>query len=332
MGGGETAEIVLLDRIGQADRRQGMIDEVRAGLTAGRKELSPKYFYDRRGSELFEEITRLDEYYQTRAERSILERIVPHLATDYPFTDLIEFGSGSSAKTRLLLETLSQDGPLRSYHPIDVSRDFLLETAHGLAEDFPSLDIRPVLGDFADGLEQIETSGPTLSIFLGGTIGNLYPEEAVRFLATVRDGMGSGDALLLGCDLVKDPARLHAAYNDSRGVTAAFNRNVLTVLNRELQSRFELDTFAHYAPYNPPEQRIEMHLVSLRRQSVDLGLLGATIELGEGESILTEISRKFTRRSAGDMLEAARFRIEEWWTDPEENFALALAVPTGGRG
>lgn len=321
------AEINLLDRIGIEDHRQSMIEEIDAGLRSSPKEIPPKYFYDRRGSELFEEITRLDEYYQTRTERSILESIVGTLADRYPFTDLIEFGSGSSVKTRLLLDTLSERGSLRAYHPIDVSRDFLVETATILADDYPKLDINPVLGDFADGLAGIETSGPSLVAFLGGTIGNLYPEEAVAFLSTIREGMTSGDGLLLGCDLVKEPAILHAAYNDPRGVTAAFNRNVLHVLNRELGGEFDPETFSHYAFYNPGPQQIEMHLISRCEQSVRIDLLDCSVSFGEGESIRTEISRKFTRNSATRMLADGGFLLREWWTDPDDLFALALAVP-----
>ena len=323
-------EITLLDRIGTTDHHQVMIREVGAGFRNVRKEISPKYFYDRNGSELFEEITRLDEYYQTRTERAILESVAPELSRGYGFTDLVEFGSGSSEKTRILLDALSGDGSLRTYHPIDVSRDFLLETADVLAADYPDLDVSPVLGDFADGIDGIETSGPTLAAFLGGTIGNLYPEEGVRFLATVREGMGQGDGLLLGCDLVKDPAMLHAAYNDRAGITAAFNRNVLHVLNRELDGEFDPDSFHHYAFYNPRRQWIEMHLVSRHRQSIRIGKLDLTVGFEEGESLLTEISRKFTRDSVLRMLSDGGFRLREWWSDPDDLFALVLAVPQTG--
>ena len=326
--------ITMTDRsrtTGSGDEREQMAREVEEGLSCAQKELSPKYFYDRRGSELFEEITRLDEYYQTRTESAILRDLLQQRSDLERFTDLIEFGSGNSEKTRLLLRSLSDNGSLVTYHPIDVSGEFLRATAAGLLADFPDLSIEPVIGDFADGLDGIEPDGPALSIFLGGTIGNLYRHEAVTFLERVRAGMGENDAFLIGLDLVKDPARLHAAYNDAGGVTEAFNRNVLRVINRELGGAFDEESFAHYAFYNPEDQRIEMHLMSRCDQSIAIAELDRSIRFAEGETIRTEISRKFTRESATGLLADAGFEVASWWSDPGNLFALALAVPSGSR-
>ena len=325
----KTAErLQLLERSVQGDHLEEMRIDVASGLARTQKELSPKYFYDKRGSELFEEITRLEEYYQTRTEKQILNAIVGELAELYGFTDLIEFGSGNSEKTRLLLEVLGDRGSLQTYHPIDVSRTFLLDTAETLLNDFPTLELRPVVGDFAGGLDGVESAGPALAIFLGGTIGNLYRHEAIEFLRQVRAGMRPDDAFLIGLDLVKDPARLHAAYNDPQGVTAAFNRNVLHVINRDLDGTFNPELFDHYAFYNPEDQRIEMHLMSRVEQNVPIGALGTSVRFREGETIRTEISRKFTRESAEELLGTSGFTLRSWFTDENALFALALVVPT----
>ena len=320
--------IVLLDRSTDVDTRAMMADEVRTGLTAHPKTLSPKYFYDLHGSDLFEEITALPEYYQTRTEREILRRIAPELAGGYGFRHLIEFGSGSSEKTRILLDAFSATGRLHAYHPLDVSRDFLLETSDELARDYPGISILPVVGDFADGLDRIERDGPAMILFLGGTIGNLYPDETIDFLRRVARDMAPGDGFLIGLDLVKEPARLHAAYNDARGVTAAFNRNVLAVINRELDGTFDPERFDHYAFFNPNASRIEMHLISREDQTVRLGAIDLDVAFDEGESILTEISRKFTRATAERALSAAGLEVVAFHTDPEHLFAVVHAIKT----
>lgn len=321
----------MLDQLRVIDRsgREGgslhdrMIADVRQGLSGAEKELPPVYFYDRRGSELFEEITRLDEYYQTRTERSILERIAPDLAGP---VDLVEFGSGNSEKTRVLLRAMAGEGGLQTYHPVDVSRRFLLDAASDVSDAFPDLDVVPVVGDFHDGLAQIDRNGPALILFLGGTIGNLSPDEAEAFLRQVAEGMGPEDRFVVGFDLVKDPARLHRAYNDARGVTAEFNRNVLVVLNRELGAAFDPSAFDHYAFYDPRLRQIEMHLVSRRDQEVTVEGADMVVSFLEGESIRTEISRKFSRRTVEDLLGRAGLALDTWSTDEADLFALAGAV------
>ncbi len=316
--------IEILDRSRHSDYKAELAKDVCRGLERFPKELFPKYFYDERGSKLFEQITELPEYYQTRTERALLESIAPELAGEYSFTEMIEFGSGSSAKTRLLLDNMTSVGLLERYVPIDVSRDFLVATAEQLDVHYP-IHVTPVVGDFLDGLEHIERSGPALVIFLGGTIGNLYRNDAASFLSKIAEGMGEEDALLMGVDLVKDPYLLHLAYNDSQGITAKFNKNVLHVLNRELGGCFDPDSFCHYAFYNPDDTRIEMRLVSGINQSIPINHLDIEVIFEEGESILTEISRKFTKASAERLLKDAGLRMTEWWSDSEKLFGLLLA-------
>lgn len=315
----------VVDRSRPVDYLAALAHDVRQGFAGESKELSPKYFYDERGSQLFERITTLPEYYQTRTERGILERLAPELARDFGFSTMIEFGSGSSAKTRVLLDAFTDAGSLERYIPIDVSRDFLVAAAERLSADYEGLAIEAVVGDFNDGLDKIERSGPGLVLFLGGTIGNFYRSDAVAFLARVAAGMRPDDMLLMGVDLVKDPALLHAAYNDSQGVTAEFNRNVLRVINAGLGGEFDPEEFWHYAFYNPDDMRIEMRLVSRCDQQVHIRLLDADVAFREGESILTEISRKFTRSSAESLLGDAGLQLRAWHTDASKLFGLCLA-------
>lgn len=315
----------VINRSVAGDFLADLARDVRQGLTGEHKELSPKYFYDENGSKLFEEITTLPEYYQTRTERTMLEELAPELARDFGFSEMIEFGSGSSAKTRVLLNALTAAETLERYIPIDVSRDFLVESAEHLAAEYEGLCIEAVVGDFNDGLEGIERKGAGLILFLGGTIGNFYRRDAVAFLSRVAEGMRADDCLLMGVDLVKDPAALHAAYNDSRGVTAQFNRNVLHVINRELGGHFAPEQFWHYAFYNPDDTRIEMRLISQCDQRVRIDALDTEIAFREGESILTEISRKFTRFSTEELLRDAGLQLQAWRTDSEERFGLCLA-------
>jgi L-histidine N-alpha-methyltransferase len=303
-----------------------MLAEVAAGLAAPQKELPPKYFYDHRGSELFEEITRLPEYYPTRTERALLEAWMPRLINDIGASSLVELGAGSAEKSRIILSAMRAAGSTGVYVPIDVSASFLNQTATRLRRDYPGLVVEPVVADIAEDFSP--PSGlphPALYAFLGGTIGNFYPPQAIRLLGRVRAAMKVNDRFLMGVDLRKDVRRIEAAYNDSQGVTAAFNRNMLLVLNHELGSDFESDKFEHLAFYEPVNHRIEMHLVSTVEQVVrvpGIGLIG----FAAGESIRTEISCKHSRASVAELFAAAGLRIESWWPDPEALFALVIGA------
>lgn len=308
-----------------ADHRAALAEDVRRGLSLELKELPPKYFYDELGSDLFEKICDLPEYYQTRTERSIIERIAGELVACYRPRTLVEFGSGSSVKTRLLLTAMEEAGTLSRYVPIDISREMLVATAESLVREYPELKVDAVIGDFNDGLPEMEGEGPSLVIFLGSTIGNFRHHEALAFLRKVSAHMREDDLFLLGVDLVKEPATLNAAYNDSAGVSAEFNLNVLRVINRQLGGRFDLATFAHYAFYNPGESQIEMHLASLVDQTVRIDDLDMTVDFHRGETILTEISRKFTRQSAERLLTDSGFIPLDFYTDPSRLFGLCLA-------
>ncbi len=317
--------ITIEERSEPEDRRTGLARDVRAGLLGRPKELPPKYFYDEQGANLFEEICELPEYYQTRTEGAILRSIAAGLVAEHRPTALVEFGSGSSVKTRALLGAMRDAGTLERYIPIDISREMLLATAESLVAEYPGLRVDGVIGDFNDGLPDLRAGTRHLIIFLGSTIGNFHPEDALAFVRRVAGKMGEEDLFLLGVDLVKDPAILHAAYNDAAGVTAAFNLNMLRVINRELGGAFEPESFRHYAFFNPGESRIEMHLASLIEQSVMIDHLDLAIPFTRGETILTEISRKFTRRSVGGLLDDGGMELLDIHTDQEDLFALCLA-------
>jgi len=302
--------------------------DVRAGLGANPKTLPPKWFYDERGSALFEEITRLPEYYPTRAERAILAQRADEIATRTGADTLVELGSGTSEKTRLLLDALARAGTLRRFVPFDVSEKTLRNAAGAIAHDYDGIGVHAVVGDFEHHLSRIPTGGRRVVAFLGGTIGNLAPEPRARFLAEVARGLADGDALLLGTDLVKDTGRLVAAYDDRAGVTAEFNRNVLRVLNRELDADFDVDEFAHVARWDPDEEWIEMRLRAERDQVVTIGRLEMEVRFAAGEELRTEISAKFRREGVARELAAAGLELAEWWTDPAGDFALSLSLPT----
>ena len=304
--------------------------DARAGLTATPKTLPPKWFYDAAGSELFEKITALPEYYPTRAEREILRAEAGPIAAASRAATLVELGSGSSEKTRLLIDALRAAGTLRRYVPVDVSEQALLAAASALFSDYPGLEVDGVVSDFDDYLDLGaggDRDGPRLVAFLGSTIGNLLPAERASFLARIRSGLSSQDRLLLGTDLVKDPAVLVAAYNDEAGVTAAFNKNVLAVLNHELGADFDLDNFEHVARWDPDQEWIEMRLRTVGPQTVHLPAIDLTVSFGDGEEMRTEISAKFRREGVAAELTAAGFRPEHWWTDRQQRFGLSLAVP-----
>lgn len=317
--------ITIEERSEPEDLRTGLARDVRAGLLGRSKELSPKYFYDERGANLFEEICELPEYYQTRTEGAILRSIAAGLVAEHRPTALVEFGSGSSVKTRALLGAMRDAGTLERYIPIDISREMLLATAESLVAEYPGLRVDAVIGDFNDGPPDLRAGTRHLIIFLGSTIGNFHPEDALAFVRRVAEKMGEDDLFLLGVDLVKDPAILHAAYNDAAGVTAAFNLNILRVINRELGGAFEPESFRHYAFFNPGESRIEMHLASLIDQGVAVDELDTTIPFTRGETILTEISRKFTRRSVEGLLDDGGMELLAIHTDRDDLFALCLA-------
>jgi L-histidine N-alpha-methyltransferase len=308
------------------DRHLELAFEVRRGLTRLPRELPSRYFYDARGSELFEEITRLPEYYPTRAEAAILERSAHEIVLLTRPDVMVELGAGSCAKTRLLIDEAQRRG-LRQFVPLDISTAAVEDAVQELAETFPALPVHGLVGDFRDQLGSIPRIGSQLVLFLGSTIGNFEESERLAFLRTVRSLMRRGDHFLLGVDLVKDERTLHAAYNDSRGVTAAFNLNLLAVLNRELGADFDTREFEHVAFYSAQRQRIEMHLRSRLAQTVRVPGAGLTISLAEGEQIRTEISAKFTRESAAAALEAAGLCLLRWFTDPGRRFGLALAQP-----
>jgi len=299
--------------------------DARAGLTANPKTLPPKWFYDARGSELFEEITRLPEYYPTRAERAILAERAADIAGVTGANTLVELGSGSSEKTRLLLDALRDGGSLGQIVTLDVSETALREAAADLATEYPDTPVHGVVGDFTEHLSLLPGDPTRLVAFLGGTIGNFLPTERAHFLTAVRDTLKPGEWLLLGTDLVKDRETLEAAYDDAQGVTAEFNRNVLHVLNRELDADFDVTAFDHLSRWNAEDEWIEMRLRARTAQSVALPALDLTVEFAEGEEVRTEISAKFRREGVATELGAAGFALAEWWTDPEARFALSLA-------
>ena len=304
-----------------------LADDVRAGLRSMPKELPPKWFYDDRGSELFDEITRLPEYYPTRAERAILDARASEIATLTRADTLVELGSGTSEKTRLLLDALVDTRTLTRFVPFDVSEQTLRSAATAIATDY-SIDVHAVVGDFERDLDRIPGGGRRVVAFLGGTIGNLAPKARAAFLSDVAAGLGPDDRLLLGTDLVKNVARLVAAYDDTAGVTAEFNRNVLRVVNRELDADFVPELFTHIARWNPEEEWIEMRLRAQTPLHVEVARLGLGVDFAAGEEMRTEISAKFRREGVADELSAAGLELVEWWTDPAGDFALSLSSPT----
>jgi L-histidine N-alpha-methyltransferase len=305
--------------------------DVRAGLTAVPKTLPPKYFYDARGSELFDEITRLPEYYLTRAETSILQRHCADIAALSRCESLVELGSGTSAKTRLLLRALLDGGTLREFVPFDVDPAVLTDASDALAAEFPGLAIAPFVGDFEHDIGAIPARGRRTVAFIGSTIGNLEPRVRARFLAQVGAALRPGDTFLLGTDLVKDTGRLLRAYDDAAGVTAAFNRNILVVVNRELDADFDVDEFRHVALWDPENEWIEMRLRAERAQQVTINDLDLAVSFAAGEEMRTEISAKFRRERIEAELATAGMRLVRFWTDQDGDFGLTLAEPARAR-
>lgn len=297
--------------------------DVAAGLSRTPKQLPPKWFYDARGSELFDEITTLPEYYPTRAEREILRATADRIAAASGARTLIELGSGSSDKTRHLLRALAD---LDAYLPVDVSESALRAAGEGLLKEHPELTVHGLVADFQRGLVLPPTPGPRLLAFLGGTIGNLLPQERAAFLSSVHDLLAPGDALLLGTDLVKDEATLVAAYDDARGVTAEFNKNVLAVINRELGGDFDPDAFDHVARWNAGQEWMEMRLRARTELTVKIPGVDLVVPFAAGEEVRTEVSAKFREDGVRTELAAAGLKLTEWWTDREGRFALSLAL------
>lgn len=302
--------------------------DARAGLSAVPKSLPPKWFYDARGSELFEKITELPEYYPTRTERALLEASVDDIAAASGADTLVELGSGSSVKTRLLLDAFTRAGTLRRYVPQDVSASALRGAMADLEPDYPTLTLHGVVGDFTRDLHRLPRGGTRMIAFLGGTVGNLLPAERAAFLAHVRSVLEPGEQLLLGTGLVIEPEVIVAAYDDAAGVTAEFNRNVLHVLNRELDADFEVEAFEHVARWDAANEWIEMRLRAGRAMTVTVGALDLTVEFASGEELRTEVSAKFRPEGIRSMLDEAGFRVAQRWTDPDDRFALTLAAAT----
>ncbi|MEV6277920.1 L-histidine N(alpha)-methyltransferase [Nocardia sp. NPDC051832] len=317
-----TLEIHLSDD----DLTAALRGDARLGLTSEPKSLPPKWFYDARGSELFERITELPEYYPTRTERALLERVVGEIARAAQAEVLVELGAGSAAKTRLLLTALSAEGPLKTYVPQDVSTSALRAAADEVAAEFPGLAVHGVVSDFTDTLHNLPGGGRRMIAFLGGTIGNLVPDERAEFLQGIHDVLEPGEHLLLGAGLVIDPAILVPAYDDAAGVTAEFNRNVLHVLNNRLGANFEPEKFTHVALWDAEQEWIEMRLAATEDMTVAVRDLDLTVQFTRGEELRTEISAKFRLNGLEKELSTAGFATAQAWTDPDDRFALVLAT------
>jgi L-histidine Nalpha-methyltransferase len=308
------------------DLEKALRQDVMEGLTGEPKTLPPKWFYDERGSALFEDITRLPEYYPTRSERAILAERAAEIATATRADTLLELGAGSGEKTRILLDALS--GTLSDYVPVDVSGDFLVAAADQIARDHPALTVRAVVADYEQHLDLLPTGGRRLIAFLGGTIGNMLPAQRLGFLRELRETMGPGDRLLFGADLVKEERRLVRAYDDSLGVTAEFNRNVLHVINNRLGGDFVPDAYEHVAVWDPRNEWVEMRLRSASDQTVRIEALDLTVRFAEGEEMRTEISSKFREERLRAELGAAALTLDRYWTDEAGDFSLVLAAAT----
>ncbi len=325
-GGAPTAPEILIDSHLDGAEERSLAEDVLDGLTRPFKELPPKHFYDARGAQLFDQICELPEYYPTRCERAILGERADELAELTGAVELVELGSGTAAKTRVLLDALSAAGTLERYVPVDVTESMVRECAESLTVEYPGLQVHGVIGDFERHLEHVpDAIGPRIVAFLGGTIGNFPPGSRRRFLREISRLLGPEDHLLMGTDLVKDRSVLEAAYDDSQGVTAEFNRNVLLVLNRELQADFDPEDFEHVALFNTEQEWIEMRLRARREVSAHVHGLDLAVHFDEGEELRTEISAKFTPARVEGDLAAAGLELVSWLTDPDELFALTLS-------
>jgi L-histidine N-alpha-methyltransferase len=312
----------------EVDHSEELAIDVRAGLSASPKRLSSKYFYDARGSALFEEITQLPEYYLTRAETEILNSYADEMILAIEPEEFVELGAGHSVKTRLLIEALGRAGSGTRYVPFDISESALVEAAQHLGGSFPWLQIESLIGDFANDLTKIRRTGKRLVKFLGSTIGNFRSEERIAFYRTVARMLEEGDGLLLGVDLVKDENTLVAAYNDSAGVTAEFNKNILRVINRELEADFDIEAFDFIARWDAECECVSMSLKAKRDMDVTIKALDMVVHLDEHEEIHDEISCKFTRDKVEQEAKEAGLEITQWWTDSKERYAVALLRPS----
>jgi L-histidine N-alpha-methyltransferase len=322
----DTTDITIESHLSEADERM-LANDVLDGLTRPFKELPPKHFYDTRGSELFEQICELPEYYPTRSEREILAAQAASIVAATGAGELVELGSGSADKARILLDAMAAEGTLRRYVPVDVSEKVIHDAARQLAEEYEDLTVHGVVGDFERHLDQVppRDGAPRIVALLGGTIGNFPPGSRRTLLRKIRALLGDGDRLLLGTDLVKDPAVIEAAYDDPGGVTAEFNRNVLHVINRELDADFAPDEFDHVAFFDRRHEWIEMRLRARRECSVLIAGVGLRVDFSAGEELRTEISAKFTRSRIEADFAAAGLALDSWYTDDDGRFALSLA-------
>lgn len=320
-----TAAPALIAHMGPADLQAQLRRDALEGLTAPAKSIPSKWFYDYNGSMLFDEITRLPEYYLTRAERQILRERAAGIVTETGAETLVELGCGLSEKTRVLLDAFGRKGDLRRFIPFDVDGDVLKMAAAELLERYPGLEVQGIVGDFERHLDSIADPGRSLVIFLGSTIGNLNVEQRRSMLAQLSASLKPGDSFLLGVDLVKDVDILEAAYNDSAGISAAFNLNILKVLNARLRADFEVKSFDHVAGFNPKTEQMEMFLRATRPQKVRLELLNLDISFEEGEMLHTEISAKFRREGIEAELTESGLQPAKWWTDADRRFAVSLS-------
>ncbi len=316
---------ITIDRYRDGQEHHGFRDELRSSLSESPRRLPSRFFYDDLGSELFEEICVQPEYYPTRTERAILEKRAAEIVAVSGAEELVELGSGAATKTEVLLDAMEAADQLAFYVPFDVSEVMVERVAERLVERYPTLEVHGVVGDFLSHLSSIPEGGRRLAAFLGGTIGNFQPERASAFLARVARSLSPGDHFLMGTDLIKEAATIEAAYNDARGVTAAFNLNILNVVNDLTGGDFDSQAFRHRAYYDSEHQRIEMRLVSLRAQSVALPDIDLTFDLDKGEEIRTEISTKYNRQKVATLLAGAGLELVEWYTDPKGMFALSLS-------
>jgi L-histidine N-alpha-methyltransferase len=319
---------IRVDHAFEGGATRTLADDARDGLTKPFKDLPPKHFYDTRGAALFEQICELPEYYATRTERAILEQVADQIIVQTGAGELVELGSGSATKTRLLLDAMARAGTLERFIPVDVTESAVRASAAALVEEYPGLVVHGLIGDFERHLDLVPAARACrLVAFLGGTIGNFAPSSRRRLLGTLRALLGAEDHLLLGADLLKDRATLEAAYDDAAGVTAEFNLNILHVLNRELDANFETNQFEHVAIFDERNEWIEMRLRARKAQTVRLAAIGLTAQFAAGEEMRTEISAKFTRARLEGDLAAAGLELVGWYTDAEDRFALSLARP-----